>query len=49
VREETRMRIVRYSGMGMRPPEFLKAGDVMELSIAGLGTQRHRVVAEQQR
>jgi 2,4-didehydro-3-deoxy-L-rhamnonate hydrolase len=28
-------------GMGMKPtPVFLKAGDVMELSIAGLGTQR---------
>ena len=28
-------------GMGMKPtPVFLKAGDVMELSIAGLGTQK---------
>ena len=27
-------------GMGQKPPVFLKAGDVMELSIAGLGTQR---------
>jgi ureidoglycolate lyase len=29
-------------GMGMVPPEFLKAGDLLEMSITGLGTQRHR-------
>ena len=27
-------------GMGMKPPVFLKAGDVMELEIEGLGRQR---------
>jgi 2-keto-4-pentenoate hydratase/2-oxohepta-3-ene-1,7-dioic acid hydratase in catechol pathway len=27
-------------GMGMKPPVFLKAGDVIELGIAGLGEQR---------
>ncbi len=31
-------------GMGMKPtPVYLKAGDVMELEIAGLGRQRQRV------
>ena len=30
-------------GMGMAPPEFLKTGDLLEMSITGLGTQRHRV------
>lgn len=31
-------------GMGMKPePVYLKAGDVMELSITGLGTQRQEV------
>lgn len=32
-------------GLGMKPPQFLRAGDVMELGIAGLGTQRQQVVA----
>ena len=32
-------------GSGMKPPQFLKAGDTMELSIDGLGTQRQNVVA----
>ena len=32
-------------GMGMKPPKYLKAGDVMELGIEGLGTQRQTVVA----
>jgi 2-keto-4-pentenoate hydratase/2-oxohepta-3-ene-1,7-dioic acid hydratase in catechol pathway len=32
-------------GMGMKPPQFLHAGDVMTLGIAGLGRQRQRVVA----
>lgn len=27
-------------GMGMKPPRYLKAGDVVELGIAGLGSQR---------
>lgn len=33
-------------GMGQRPPRYLAAGDVMELSIQGLGVQRQRVVAD---
>ena len=32
-------------GMGFKPPRFLKAGDVVELGISGLGRQRQRVVA----
>jgi 2-keto-4-pentenoate hydratase/2-oxohepta-3-ene-1,7-dioic acid hydratase in catechol pathway len=32
-------------GMGMKPPRFLRAGDVMSLSIEGLGEQRQRLVA----
>jgi len=32
-------------GLGMTPPTFLKAGDVVELGIDGLGTQRQRIVA----
>jgi len=33
-------------GMGMKPaPQYLKAGDVIELGIAGLGTQKQKVVA----
>jgi len=31
-------------GMGFDPPVFLKAGDVVELAIEGLGRQRQRVV-----
>jgi len=31
-------------GLGMKPPVFLKAGDVMDLGIAKLGKQRQRVV-----
>lgn len=31
-------------GMGARPPRFLQAGDVVELGIQGLGTQRQRAV-----
>ena len=33
-------------GLGQRPPRYLVAGDVLELSIAGLGRQRQRVIAE---
>ncbi len=33
-------------GMGMKPPRYLKAGDVMELTIEGLGTQRQQVVED---
>ncbi len=32
-------------GMGMKPPRFLRPGDVVELSVEGLGTQRQEVVA----
>ncbi len=32
-------------GSAMKPPQYLVAGDVMELSIAGLGSQRQTVVA----
>ncbi|RYX91728.1 MAG: FAA hydrolase family protein [Comamonadaceae bacterium] len=31
-------------GLGMKPPVFLKKGDVMELGIEGLGSQRQIVV-----
>jgi 2-keto-4-pentenoate hydratase/2-oxohepta-3-ene-1,7-dioic acid hydratase in catechol pathway len=33
-------------GLGMKPPRYLKPGDVVELGIAGLGTQRQVFVAE---
>lgn len=32
-------------GLGCKPPQFLKVGDVVELGIAGLGQQRQRIVA----
>ncbi len=32
-------------GLGMKPPQFLKAGDVVTLGIAGLGEQRQKIVA----
>jgi 2,4-didehydro-3-deoxy-L-rhamnonate hydrolase len=32
-------------GMGMHPPRFLNEGDVVELGIEKLGTQRHKVIA----
>ena len=32
-------------GMGMKPQQYLKAGDVVTLGIHGLGEQRQRVVA----
>ena len=35
-------------GLGMKPPQFLKAGDDMRLGIAGLGEQHQRVVAYRQ-
>jgi 2-keto-4-pentenoate hydratase/2-oxohepta-3-ene-1,7-dioic acid hydratase in catechol pathway len=31
-------------GMGKKPPRYLRAGDVVDLSITGLGAQRQRVV-----
>lgn len=33
-------------GLGMKPPQFLKAGDVVELGIEGLGRQRQDVIAD---
>ena len=32
-------------GLGQKPPVYLKAGDRVELAIAGLGEQRQRIVA----
>lgn len=32
-------------GMGMKPPQYLRAGDVVELGVEGLGVQRQPVVA----
>jgi 2,4-diketo-3-deoxy-L-fuconate hydrolase len=32
-------------GLGMKPPKFLRAGDVMALGIDGLGEQKQKVVA----
>jgi 2-keto-4-pentenoate hydratase/2-oxohepta-3-ene-1,7-dioic acid hydratase in catechol pathway len=29
----------------MKPPEYLKVGDVMELTVESLGMQRQKVVA----
>ncbi len=31
-------------GMGIRPPQYLRPGDVVELGVEGLGTQRQTVV-----
>lgn len=36
-------------GLGFKPPRYLTHGDVVELSIDGLGTSRQRVVAWDQR
>ena len=33
-------------GMGMKPPRYLKDGDVVELGIEGLGTQKQTFVAD---
>lgn len=33
-------------GMGMKPQQYLKAGDVVELGIEGLGAQRQNVIAD---
>jgi 2,4-diketo-3-deoxy-L-fuconate hydrolase len=32
-------------GLGLNPPMYLKAGDVVELGIEGLGTSKQNVVA----
>lgn len=34
-------------GLGMKPPRYLKAGDVVELGIEGLGQQRQDVIADE--
>src|ERR1700686_3546034 len=36
-------------GLGMRPPTYLRQGDVVELGIDGLGTSRQKVTAWKQR
>jgi len=33
-------------GLGMKPPKYLKVGDVVELGIDGLGQQRQDVIAD---
>jgi 2-keto-4-pentenoate hydratase/2-oxohepta-3-ene-1,7-dioic acid hydratase in catechol pathway len=33
-------------GLGQKPPRYLKPGDVLELGIEGLGTQRQQVIAD---
>ncbi|AUX80384.1 fumarylacetoacetate hydrolase family protein [Sinorhizobium fredii] len=33
-------------GMGFKPPQYLKGGDVIELGIEGLGAQKQMVVAD---
>jgi 2-keto-4-pentenoate hydratase/2-oxohepta-3-ene-1,7-dioic acid hydratase in catechol pathway len=32
-------------GLGMKPPVYLKPGDVVTLGIQGLGEQRQKIVA----
>ncbi|WP_430473204.1 fumarylacetoacetate hydrolase family protein [Thalassospira lucentensis] len=34
-------------GLGLTPPRFLSAGDIVELSVEGLGSQRQTVVANE--
>ena len=33
-------------GMGMKPPRYLEPGDVMRLSVQGLGEQQQKVVRD---
>jgi 2-keto-4-pentenoate hydratase/2-oxohepta-3-ene-1,7-dioic acid hydratase in catechol pathway len=33
-------------GMGMKPPQYLKVGDVVELGIEGLGGQKQTFAAD---
>lgn len=33
-------------GMGLKPPTYLKPGDVVELGIEGLGVQKQGVIAD---
>jgi len=35
-------------GLGMKPPQYLKPGDLVELSVEGLGSSKQNVVAESQ-
>jgi len=32
-------------GLGMKPPQYLKPGDLVTLGIEGLGEQRQRIIA----
>ena len=32
-------------GLGMKPPQFLKPGDVVRLGVEGLGEQRQKIIA----
>ncbi len=34
---------------GLKPPRYLEPGDVVEMGITGLGTQRHEIVAWERR
>ena len=34
-------------GMGMKPPQYLKPGDTLRMSVEGLGVQNNRLVAWQ--
>jgi 2-keto-4-pentenoate hydratase/2-oxohepta-3-ene-1,7-dioic acid hydratase in catechol pathway len=36
-------------GLGMKPPQFLKPGDVMRLGVERLGVQEQRVVRWEER
>jgi 2,4-diketo-3-deoxy-L-fuconate hydrolase len=31
-------------GHGAKPPKYLQPGDIVEMGITGLGTQRHKIV-----
>lgn len=35
-------------GLGMKPPQYLKPGDLVELGVEGLGSSKQNVVAESQ-
>jgi 2-keto-4-pentenoate hydratase/2-oxohepta-3-ene-1,7-dioic acid hydratase in catechol pathway len=36
-------------GLGMKPPSYLKAGDIVELGVDGLGKSRQEIVAPRQK
>ena len=40
------MRLVRFGEPGCERPGLLKDGDLLELGVTGLGTQRSRAVRE---